>query len=70
MSMKAQFKALVRELDTEGLEELRRSVASEMQGRRQQGAIRMEHIHPGMTASEKERAAQEIARVMKDDPNA
>lgn len=70
MSMKAKFKALVQELDREGLEELRRSVASEMEGRRRKGSIRMEHIHPRMSAEEKERAAQEIARVMKDGDDA
>lgn len=70
MSMRAKFKTLVRELDREALEELGRSVASEMEGRRKQGAIKLEHIHPRMSAEEKERAAQEIARVMKDGDDA
>ncbi len=64
MSMKAKFKTLVHELDRDALEELGRSVASEMEGRRRQSAIKLEHIHPRMSAEEKERAAREIARVI------
>jgi hypothetical protein len=70
MNMRANFKTLVEELDREALEELGRSVASEMAGRRKKGSIQMEHIHPRMSPEEKERAAQEIARVMKDGDDA
>jgi hypothetical protein len=65
MSVKAKFRALVRELDAAGLEELRRSVASEVEGRRQQSAIKLEEIRPGMTAEDKERAMAEIARALR-----
>jgi hypothetical protein len=65
MSIQAQFKTLVGELDKEGLETLRRSVAREIEGRRQKTAIKLSDIHPRMTAEEKEQAAQEIARVLK-----
>jgi hypothetical protein len=55
----------VRGLDPQTLEELRRSVAAEMGERRQQTAIQIEHIHPKMSAAEKEEAAREIARVLR-----
>ena len=65
MSMRTKFEALVSDLNKETLEELRRSVASEIDGRRQKTAIKVEDIHPAMTAAEKERAAQEITRVLR-----
>ena len=42
---------------------------SEIEGRRRQGSIKLEHIHPRMSADE-ERAAQEIARVIEDGDDA
>ena len=63
--MNTKFDELVRSLDPAALEELRRSVAAELGGRREQTAIQMEHIHPKMTAEAREEAAREIARVLR-----
>ena len=63
--MKTKFDDLVRGLETVALEELRRSVAAELGGRREQAAIQIEHIHPKMTAEAREEAAREIARVLR-----
>jgi len=63
--MNTKFDELVRTLDPATLEELRRSVAAEMGGRREQTAIQIEHIHPKMTAEAREEAAREIARVLR-----
>jgi hypothetical protein len=54
-------------LDREGLAELRKSVAEEMGERRQQNAIHLEHIRPGMSDEEKDAAVKEIARVLRGD---
>ncbi len=64
MTIPAKFKALVRELDQEALEELRQLVASEL-SRQSKAAFQMDQIHPRMTPAEKERAAREIAEVLK-----
>jgi hypothetical protein len=64
MSIHPKFTALVRDLDQETLEELGRLVASEM-GRHSK-AFQIDHIHPRMTAAENERAAKEIAQVLKE----
>jgi hypothetical protein len=63
----SKFKELVESLDREGLDELRRSVVEEVGERRQKNAIHMEHIHPGMSEEQKDRAAKEIARVLRGD---
>ncbi len=63
--MNTKFDDLVRSLEPAALEELRRSVAAELGGRREQTAIQMEHIHPKMTAEAREEAAREIARVLR-----
>ena len=60
----SKFKELVESLDREGLDELRQSVAAEVGERRQKNAIQMQHIHPGMSEEQRERAAREIARVL------
>ena len=60
----SKFKELVESLDREGLDELRQSVAAEVSERRQKNAIQMQHIHPGMSEEQKDRAAREIARVL------
>jgi hypothetical protein len=65
MSMRGKFEALVRDLDGDNLEELRRSVASELDGRRQKTAIKLEDIHPEMSAADKDQVAREIARVLR-----
>ncbi|HML16666.1 MAG TPA: hypothetical protein VK419_06555 [Bryobacteraceae bacterium] len=67
MSMTAHFNKLVKDLDQKTLEELRRSVASEMEGRRRKTSIKIADIHPGMSEEDKERAAEEIARVLEGD---
>jgi len=61
----SKFDDLVRSLDPQTLEELRRSVASELGGRREETAIQIEHIHPKMSAEAREQAAQEIGRVLR-----
>ena len=61
----SKFKELVESLDREGLDELRRSVAEEVGGRRQKSAIQMEHIQPRMSDEKKDAAAKEIARVLR-----
>lgn len=61
----SKFQELVESLDREGLDELRRSVATEMGERRQKSAIQMEHIRPGMSDETKNAAFQEIARVLR-----
>ena len=69
--MNTKFDELVRSLDPPMLEELRRSVASEVNVRREQTSIQLEHIHPKMTVAAREEAAAEIARVLKGEtPNA
>ncbi len=67
MSMSAQFEKLVKDLDQPALEALRRSVTSEMEGRRRKTSIRIGDIHPRMSVADKERAADEIARVLSGD---
>jgi hypothetical protein len=39
-------------------------VASEIGGRSQKSGFRIEDIHPRMTGEERERAAQDIARIL------
>lgn len=63
--MKEKFKALVREMDRDTLEALRRSVAREVEARRRKTAIQMGDIHPLMTAEQKQAAAEEIGRVLR-----
>jgi hypothetical protein len=69
--MNSKFDDLVRGLEADTLEELRRAVASEIGGRRQQTAIRLEDIHPKMSDVQKDEAARQIARVLRgEDPHA
>jgi len=69
--MNTKFDDLVQSLDPRTLEELRRSVAMELGGRREQTAIQIEQIHPKMTLEAREEAAREIARVLRgEDDNA
>lgn len=65
MNISAKFKTLVHELDQDSLEELKRSVTTEIDVRRGHSAITLESIHPRMTAAEKHQAAQQIARLLK-----
>ena len=69
--MNTNFDDLVRSLDQATLDLLRRSVAQEVDQRRSQSAIQLEHIHAQMTDAERREAAQEIARILKgEDPHA
>jgi hypothetical protein len=61
----SKFKELVESLDRDGLDELRRSISEEVGARRQQSAIQMEHIRPGMSEDDKAAALKEIARVLR-----
>jgi DNA-directed RNA polymerase subunit F len=63
--MNAKFDDLVQSLDPATLEELRRSVTAELGDRREKTAIKIEEIHPRMTAEAREEAAREIARVLR-----
>ncbi len=63
--MNSKFDDLVRSLDPQTLEELRRSVIAELGGRRDENAIQLEHIHPKMSADAREEAAREIGRVLR-----
>jgi hypothetical protein len=64
VSIPANFKALVHDLDKVALEELGRVVASEL-SRQSKGTFEIDRIHPRMSEAEKERAAQEIANVLR-----
>ena len=69
MSVKAKFDALVKGLDAEGLRQLGESVAAEMEGRSGESepmGVSIAVIRPGMSAEEKELAAREIARVLRE----
>ena len=65
--MNSKFDKLVQGLDQPLLEELRRSVAVELGERRAQTAIQVEDIHARMTAEDKFRALEEIARVLREE---
>lgn len=67
--MNSKFDELVRGLEQPLLEELRRSVAAELGGRRAQAAIQVEDIHPRMSGEAKARAMQEIALVLRGEEN-
>jgi DNA-directed RNA polymerase subunit F len=62
----SNFKTLVRELDADALDELRRQVAAEVEQRRKKTAVKLEDIHPRMGAETKARAAEEIQRVLEE----
>ncbi|MBZ5596620.1 MAG: hypothetical protein LAP39_30640 [Acidobacteriia bacterium] len=66
MSMSAKFKTFVHGLDPRALEELQQSVAAEIEGRQDEARFRVEDIHPRMSAADKELAASEIARVLRE----
>jgi hypothetical protein len=62
MNMNSKFDDLVRSLDPQTLEELKRSVVAELGGRREETA---KQIHPKMSADAREEAAREIGRVLR-----
>jgi len=63
--MDSKFDELVKSLQQPMLEELRRSVAAELNERRGQMAIQVEEIHARMSGEDKIRAMEEIARVLR-----
>ena len=65
MSMDGAFDKLVRELDDHALAGLGQALAREASHRRQPAAFQMEDIHPRMSAEEKLRATEQIARVLR-----
>ena len=65
MSVEGAFDKLVHELDDDALAGLSLAVAQEAGQRRQQTAVRVEDIHPNMSAEEKRRASEHIARVLR-----
>ncbi|HLX44444.1 MAG TPA: hypothetical protein VKR43_13460 [Bryobacteraceae bacterium] len=64
MSLDRKFKSLIRDLDQNALEELNRLVTSEL-GRHAAG-FRIDEIHPRMTSADKEKALEEIGRILKE----
>ena len=64
MNVGAKFKSLIRDLDPQALQELSRLVSSEL-SRQTKTAFEIDQIHPRMSPAEKERAAREIAEVLK-----
>jgi hypothetical protein len=62
--MDSKFDELVKSLQQPMLEELRRSVAAEINERRGQTAIQVEDIHARMSSEDKLRAMEEISRVL------
>ena len=65
MNANPNLTELVRRLDAETLNELRRSIDSEMEERQEASSFQIEEIHPGMSADDWQRAASEIARALK-----
>jgi hypothetical protein len=63
--MNSKFDELVQSLEAPMLEDLRRSVAAELNDRRAQTSIQVEQIHAEMSGEDKLRAMQEIARVLR-----
>lgn len=63
--MNTKFDELVHSLDQRMLEELRRSVITEVNTRREQTSIQIEQIHPKMSLEAREEAAREIARALR-----
>jgi hypothetical protein len=66
VSIGSKFKTLIRDLDPESFEDLRRLVDDEVEQRRSETAFQMESINTRMTAEERHQAAREIARVLKE----
>ena len=64
MSLNRKFQALVRDLDPTALEELNRLVTSELE-RHANSGLRIDQIHPRMTPADRERAIEEITRILK-----
>jgi hypothetical protein len=65
MSIDASFEKLVEDLDDAALAGLSKAVARATAYRRGQNAIQLEDIHPRMSAEDRRRAQDEIARVLR-----
>ena len=65
MSLEASYEQLVRGLDDEALAGLSDALSRETRGRKRQSGVQMEDIHPRMSAAEKLRATEQIARVLR-----
>ena len=65
MSVDGAFDKLVRDLDDAALAGLGQALEREASQRRQQTCVQMEDIHPKMSAEEKLRATEQIARVLR-----
>ena len=65
MSMEQGFDKLVQELDDAAFAGLNEAVGKEAGLRREQTAMKLEEIHPNMSAADKRRAHELIARVLR-----
>jgi len=66
MSISTKLKTLVHELDVQNLEELGQSIAAEIEKRQEKTGFQLEDIHARMSAADKQLAASEIARVLRE----
>lgn len=69
INVSARFDALVKDLDESALEALKQSLETEIGARAEDlssSSIHIDTIRPGMSASDKEQVAQEIARVLRE----
>ena len=65
MNMEQGFDKLVQDLDDNALAGLNQAVSKEADARREQLSMKLEDIHPNMTAADKLRAKEQIARVLR-----
>jgi hypothetical protein len=65
MSQDNAFDKLVRELDDTSLSGLSQAVSRESGERRQQNSMHLEDIRPNMSDADKQRAKEQIARVLR-----
>jgi signal transduction histidine kinase len=66
MSISVKLRSFVRDLDPQTLEDLRQSVAAEIEGRQEKTGFQVEDIHARMSPADKALAADEIARVLRE----
>lgn len=66
MSIVRKFGTLLQDLDSQSLEELLRSIGEEIAAREGAAAPRLENIRPGMSQAERDLAANEIARLLRE----
>jgi hypothetical protein len=65
MSMEQGFDKLVQDLDDAALAGLNQAVSKEADLRREQQSVKLEDIHPNMSAENKARAKEQIARLLR-----